>query len=84
MAKLNEVLRMLCPTLEYVAYGNNYEDIDWVGKKPAISKEEFEAGRIEYDAWKVEQDADKATQKAALLDRLGITAEEAQLLLGGN
>jgi hypothetical protein len=28
--------------------------------------------------------ADKATARAALLDRLGITAEEAQLLLGGN
>ena len=26
----------------------------------------------------------KATEKAALLERLGITAEEAQLLLGGN
>ena len=28
--------------------------------------------------------AAKAAAKAALLDRLGITAEEAQLLLGGN
>jgi hypothetical protein len=27
---------------------------------------------------------DKATAKAALLTKLGITAEEAQLLLGGN
>ena len=52
MAKLNDVLRMLSPNLEYVAYGDNYEDIDWVGKKPAITKEQFEAGRIEYDAWK--------------------------------
>lgn len=26
----------------------------------------------------------KATARAAILDRLGITAEEAQLLLGGN
>lgn len=29
-------------------------------------------------------EATKAEQKAALLERLGITAEEAQLLLGGN
>ncbi len=28
--------------------------------------------------------AEKATARAALLERLGITAEEAQLLLGGN
>jgi hypothetical protein len=81
MAKLNEVLRMLSPTLEYVAYGDNYEDIDWVGKEPAISKKEFEAGRTEYDAWKAKQDSAKETQRQAILDRLGITAEEAQLLL---
>jgi hypothetical protein len=30
------------------------------------------------------EEAAKAEQKAALLERLGITAEEAQLLLGGN
>lgn len=29
-------------------------------------------------------EAAKAEEKAALLERLGITAEEAQLLLGGN
>ena len=29
-------------------------------------------------------EAAKSAQKAALLERLGITAEEAQLLLGGN
>ena len=29
-------------------------------------------------------DAAKAAQREALLERLGITAEEAQLLLGGN
>jgi hypothetical protein len=33
---------------------------------------------------KAEAEAAKAEQKAALLERLGITAEEAQLLLGGN
>lgn len=33
---------------------------------------------------KLEAKATKATEKAALLAKLGITAEEAQLLLGGN
>jgi hypothetical protein len=32
----------------------------------------------------IDEGAAKAEQKAALLERLGITAEEAQLLLGGN
>ncbi len=36
------------------------------------------------DAAKVAEDAAKAVAKQALLDKLGITAEEAALLLGGN
>jgi hypothetical protein len=36
------------------------------------------------DAAKAAEDAAKAVAKQALLDKLGITAEEAQLLLGGN
>jgi ribosome-binding ATPase YchF (GTP1/OBG family) len=35
-------------------------------------------------AAQAEAEAAKATAKAALLNKLGITAEEAQLLLGGN
>ena len=47
-----------------------------------------EIAQIELDAAnakarKAEAEA-KATAKAALLTRLGLTAEEAQLLLGGN
>jgi len=36
------------------------------------------------DAAKAAEDAAKAVAKQALLDKLGITAEEAALLLGGN
>jgi hypothetical protein len=36
------------------------------------------------DAAKAAEETDKAAAKQALLDKLGITAEEAQLLLGGN
>jgi hypothetical protein len=43
----------------------------------------YEADKAAYQARKAEAEA-KATAKAALLTRLGITAEEAQLLLGGN
>ena len=45
---------------------------------------EREAMATEYAAQKAQEDADKVTKaaaKAELLDRLGITAEEAQLLL---
>ena len=45
---------------------------------------EREAMAAEYAAQKAQEDADKVTKaaaKAELLDRLGITAEEAKLLL---
>lgn len=77
----HEVLHMLCEGVEYNFLGSEYEDIDWLGKKPAITKAQFEAGFAKYEAWKTEQDQAKATAKAALLDRLGITEEEAKLLL---
>lgn len=40
------------------------------------------AADIETEKAEVKAAADKATAKAALLDRLGITADEAALLLG--
>jgi len=46
---------------------------------------EREAMAAEYAAQKAQEEADKAAKaeaKAELLDRLGITEEEAQLLLG--
>jgi hypothetical protein len=44
---------------------------------------QYEADKAAQATAQAEAEA-KATQKAALLERLGITADEAQLLLGGN
>jgi hypothetical protein len=44
---------------------------------------EYQAEQAERAAKQAEAEA-KATARQAILDRLGITAEEAQLLLGGN
>jgi hypothetical protein len=43
----------------------------------------YEANQVAEAVKQAEAEA-KATAKAELLERLGITAEEAQLLLGGN
>ena len=80
MAKSNEVLQMLIPSGGWIQVGETYEGIEFLECEP-ITKAEFEAGFAQYDAWKAQQDADKAAAKAALLDRLGITADEAKLLL---
>jgi hypothetical protein len=80
MAAGYEVLEMLIPGGGWVIRGNDYEEIDWIKCEP-ITKAQFEAGFAQYDAWKAEQDAKAAADKAALLAKLGITADEAKLLL---
>jgi len=61
-----------CETGEEIVRDANAEEISQMqtqAENDAVAKAQAEA---------------KATAKAALLTRLGITAEEAQLLLGGN
>jgi hypothetical protein len=77
----SDVMSMLCNNVEYAIYGDDYETINWFDKLAAITKEQFEAGFAQYPAWKAEQDAKVEANKAALLAKLGITADEAKLLL---
>ena len=80
MATGADVLEMLIPTGGYSITGNDYEGIVFNEATP-ITKAEFEAGFAQYDAWKAEQKTKAAADKAALLAKLGITADEAKLLL---
>jgi hypothetical protein len=82
MAIGGDVLFMLCPNAEWVIYGDNYEDINWFGKEPAVTKKQFADGFTKWDAWKAEQDKIKAEQKQTILDRIGLTAEELKTILG--
>ena len=75
-----EVLSMLIPTGGWILTGNDYEGIEFLDCEP-ITKAQFDAGFAQYDAWKAEQDPQAASDKAALLAKLGITADEAKLLL---
>ena len=76
----SNVLFYLIPNGGWIITGNDYEGIQFLECEP-ITKAEFEAGFAQYDAWKAEQDAQAAADKAALLAKLGITADEAKLLL---
>ena len=81
MAKAWEVLEMLIPQGGWILQGEDYEGIEFLQGDP-ITKEQFLAGFAQYDSFKAQKDADKATEKAALLANLGITEDEAKLLLG--
>ena len=80
MAKASEVLSMLIPNGGYTQVGDTFEGIEFLECKP-ITKKQYEDGFAQYDALKAEKEAKKAIDKAALLDRLGITEDEAKLLL---
>jgi hypothetical protein len=79
MATRAEVLAFLIPNGGYVSNTENFEDIQFLECEP-ITKAQYETGFAEYDAWKAEQDTKAEADKAALLAKLGITADEAKLL----
>ena len=83
MAKPGEVLTMLCPNVEFVLIGQDFDDIDWLGAKAPITKKQYEDGFAQYDAWKAEQDAAQAAAKVTAqgkLAALGLTVEDLQAL----
>jgi hypothetical protein len=80
MATASDVLTMLIPDGGWATIGDDYENVQFISCEP-ITKKQFEDGFAQYDAWQAQQDAAQAAAKTALLDRLGITADEAKLLL---
>jgi hypothetical protein len=80
MATMQQVLGMLIPNGGYVATGESFEGIEFIDCEP-ITKEDFDAGFAKFDKWKADHEKATAKAKKDLLDRLGITADEAKLLL---
>ena len=80
MATTSQVLGMLIPDGGYVAVGEDYEGIEFLECEP-ITKAQFTAGFAQYDAWKAEQEAKALADKASAQAKLGITADEAKMLL---
>ena len=80
MTKGSDVLGMLIPQGGWVITGDEYEGIQFLECEP-ITKKQFVDGFAKFDALQAARDLQIASDKAALLDRLGITADEAKLLL---
>ena len=81
MAIGGDVMGMLCKGVEYAIYGDDYDSINWFDKPAAITKAQFTAGFAQYDAWKAEQEAKAASDKTALLAKLGLTVDELKTLM---
>ena len=80
MAKGYEVLEMLIPEGGWIIVGDEFNSIQFLECEP-ITEKEFKDGFSKHDAWAAQQKAEKSSQKAALLEKMGITADEAALLL---
>ena len=82
MSDLVKAIRKLKPTAEFSFTDNDYSTIKWdVLDGEAPTQKEIDAAIKEVKADEAQAEAIKATAKAALLTKLGITAEEAVLLL---
>jgi hypothetical protein len=81
MNKIVKVLQSLLPDGGFAVYGDTYEDIVFIEAQP-ISKAAFQKAFDSYDSDVLALAAKAQADKAALLAKLGITADEAALLLG--
>ena len=82
MSYLIKGINKLKPNVEFSITNDDYSTIKWdvlEGKAPTQAEIDQAIEQVKAD--EITQAAAKATAKAALLDRLGITAEEAVLLL---
>jgi hypothetical protein len=75
-------IRSLKPSSEFTFSANDYSTIQWdILEGDAPSQSEINAEIQKIKTAEIAENAQRQTAKAALLDRLGITAEEAALLL---
>jgi len=79
---LFKALKNLCPEAEFTFTEEDYSSITWIKNDgPAPTQKQIDDEIVKIKAGEDAAAAVKAQAKAALLDRLGITAEEAALLL---
>jgi len=69
---------------QWVLDGDFYEGLNWLDDSPKPSQKELDALWDSVQQEIVEEKTAKTTAREALLERLGITADEAALLLGNN
>jgi len=80
MTNGSDVMFMLRPNGGWYIQGDDFDSLIYENCEP-VTKEEFNAGFVNYASWKQEQQIAKANRKAELLERLGISEDEAKLLL---
>jgi hypothetical protein len=81
MATGRDVLYMLKPNDGWTITGDDYDSIIWDEGVTPITRKAFNDGFATFDAWKENDLAEKTAVRQAILDRLGLTADEVATLL---
>jgi hypothetical protein len=82
MSDLTKAIRLLKPNSEFSYQNGDYSTIKWdVLEGDAPTQAEIDSALKKIEADEIAQAAKEANDKAALLAKLGITADEAKLLL---
>ncbi len=85
MSYLVKAINKLRPTAEFSFNDEDYSTIKWnVLDGDAPTQAEIDEAIEQVKADELAEAEAKAQARQALLDKLGITADEAKLLLGGN
>jgi hypothetical protein len=82
MSKGSDVLNHLIPTGGWTMTESDFDSIVYDKGVTPISKKQFDDTLKIIDQINQDKVQTKATARAAILDRLGLTAEEAAILLG--
>ena len=82
MSYLTKAIYLLAPEAEFSYQNDDYSTINWIVEPKSIpTQSEIDDAIEQVKANEAQAELDKAAQKASLLDRLGITEDEAKLLL---
>jgi len=83
MIRFENAIERLFPDTEWVCYGANLDGLEFMDKsikKP--TQAQIDAALKELEAEAISESKTNASAKSALLEKLGITEDEAKLLLG--
>jgi len=69
---------------QWILNGDNYDGLIWLSDIPKPSKTQLDALWESTVETVRQKKAESIAARQAVLDRLGLTAEEAQLILGGS
>lgn len=80
MVEIVEVIKFIRPQGGFIVRGNTFDGIEFLECEP-FTEEEFNQAKINYQNWKEQKETEAKIKRQALLDKLGITEDEAKILL---